>query len=101
MSEPVIVKKRFIAGAVCPQCHETDRLVVEIALQTSALPDEPRELSRRRCVACDFQDAFAADDRFGYQSLPRGRPERGPGALASTETVRIIDPSADGEESGL
>ena len=45
-----MAKKRFIAGAICPQCQAEDRLVVE------ELDGEPQ----RRCVSCGFQDQQAA-----------------------------------------
>jgi len=41
-----IVKKRFIAGAVCPRCSEMDRLVT--------YKEDGKEF--RECVSCDFHD---------------------------------------------
>ena len=47
------MKKRFIAGAVCPRCGELDRIVM---LQ----PEEgPRQ---RACVACGFHESLAELD---------------------------------------
>ncbi|MFT7387404.1 MAG: putative metal-binding protein (TIGR02443 family) [Candidatus Endobugula sp.] len=40
------VKKRFIAGAVCPRCSEMDRLVT--------YKEDGKEF--RECVSCDFHD---------------------------------------------
>ncbi len=40
------MKKRFIAGAVCPRCGEMDRLVM--------YKDNDKEF--RECVSCDFRD---------------------------------------------
>lgn len=41
--------RRFIAGAVCPQCRSVDRIVVEV-----------READkRRRCVACGHTEALS------------------------------------------
>ena len=40
------VKKRFIAGAVCPRCGEMDKLVT--------YNEDGKEF--RECVACDFHD---------------------------------------------
>ena len=40
------VKKRFIAGAVCPKCAQMDKLVI--------FRENEREF--RECVACGFKD---------------------------------------------
>ncbi|MBU2708637.1 YheV family putative metal-binding protein [Zooshikella marina] len=40
------IKKRFIAGAVCPRCAEMDRIVVF----------EQEGQQRRECVACGYSD---------------------------------------------
>jgi uncharacterized metal-binding protein (TIGR02443 family) len=40
------VKKRFIAGAVCPRCSEMDKLVT--------YKDGEKEF--RECVSCGFKD---------------------------------------------
>ena len=40
------VKKRFIAGAVCPKCAQMDKLVT--------FRENEREF--RECVACGFKD---------------------------------------------
>ncbi|CAM3489412.1 YheV family putative zinc ribbon protein [Parendozoicomonas haliclonae] len=40
------MKKRFIAGAVCPSCAEMDRLVVY----------EDQGVTIRECVNCGFTD---------------------------------------------
>jgi hypothetical protein len=40
------VKKRFIAGAVCPRCGEMDKIVMY----------KKDESEYRECVGCGFQD---------------------------------------------
>jgi uncharacterized protein len=40
------VKKRFIAGAVCPRCSEMDKLVMY----------KENEKDYRECVSCGFHD---------------------------------------------
>lgn len=42
------VKKRFIAGAVCPRCGEMDKIVMF----------QQGEKSTRECVACGFSDTM-------------------------------------------
>jgi uncharacterized metal-binding protein (TIGR02443 family) len=49
MSEgPVITKRRFIAGAVCPACSEPDKLMMW----------NEDEVPHRECVACGYSDTL-------------------------------------------
>ncbi|KJK15527.1 YheV family putative zinc ribbon protein [Pseudomonas sp. NPDC087612] len=45
---PVVTKKRFIAGAVCPACSEPDKLMM---WSEDSVP-------HRECVACGFSDTL-------------------------------------------
>ncbi|WPO99895.1 YheV family putative zinc ribbon protein [Pseudomonas sp. HR96] len=56
MSGPVVTKKRFIAGAVCPACSEPDKLMMW------SVDDVPH----RQCVACGYSDTLNAQG----QSVP-------------------------------
>ena len=47
-----VPRRRFIAGAVCPQCQALDRLVLEI--------DANNQEQRRHCVACGFSELMQA-----------------------------------------
>lgn len=71
-------RRRFIAGAVCPQCGEMDRLILE------------SDGSRRRCVACDYSDSLDS----ASSSEPKTRLDGGlkKSAVESTEVrpVRIL-----------
>lgn len=100
MTEVDIIRKRFIAAAVCPACDEVDRIVIEVALQIfgGQADDtaEPAELSRRRCVACGFADEFAPAEQVGFQGLPKGRPERPKSVPVNPVKVRILDPKDPG-----
>lgn len=100
MSEVRIIRKRFIAAAVCPACDEVDRIVVEVTVQVSEGesdgPQDHTELSRRRCVSCGFTDEFAPADRVGFQGLPKGRPERPKNPSVNPVKVRILDPKEPG-----
>ena len=73
-------RKRFIAGAVCPQCGETDRLVVY----------KEDGFNFRACVSCDFKEKML------FHASPvelETRVNSGTGrARAETRPVRIIDP---------
>ncbi|MCR9261635.1 MAG: YheV family putative metal-binding protein [Pseudomonadaceae bacterium] len=109
MTQVKILKKRFIAGAVCPDCQIVDRIVVETGTQVEAHAEKPGaqtadksgstdqpELSRRRCVACGFADEFSIDNRVNSQGVPRGKPERAKPnptqPASSAQPVRILDP---------
>jgi uncharacterized protein len=72
--------KRFIAGAVCPQCRAVDRIVVE----------QHEGVRRRRCVACGFTDTMTG----GVSAEPATRLTRRRADEAVTP-VRIIDPDRD------
>lgn len=88
MDQPVIAKKQFIAGAVCPQCDAIDRIVVEVTLATAGQPT----LSRRRCVQCNFADDFGATPQTVSQGVPKGRPERRKTVAPESTVVRIVIP---------
>ena len=83
-----IIKKQFIAGAVCPSCDVVDRIVVEIALAGL----ENCELSRRRCVDCGFADEFSSAEKLNSPVVPKGRPEKPRVAPAPATIVRILEP---------
>ncbi|XOV83842.1 MAG: YheV family putative metal-binding protein [bacterium] len=96
-----IFKKRFIAGAVCPECQAVDRIVVETAMPVPAGKaadriDPEQALSRRRCVACGFADEFSAANLINSQGVPRGKPEkprpRTDPSTTLTQAVRILVP---------
>ena len=80
------MKKRFIAGAVCPKCKEMDRMVLE----TSEAGEE-EEIQRRRCVACGFSEDYTPSESR-YDSLPKGKREKTVSTSSTSDVVRIIDP---------
>jgi uncharacterized metal-binding protein (TIGR02443 family) len=88
MTEPLVTKKRFIAGAICPDCRVVDRIVVETAAATPLLP----ELSRRRCVSCEFCDEFSETSQRLSQAIPKGRAERAKNSDEQASKVRILEP---------
>ena len=74
------MKRRFIAGAVCPECQAQDTLAVEM------LDGVPQE---RSCVKCGFSDSPPQ----ATGAVPRGRLEKPNEALSETPTqvVRLFD----------
>ena len=71
--------RRFIAGAVCPECREVDRLVVERVSVT---------LQRRICVACGFSDEVTGS---GSAGVPRGKHDQLRRTVADSSVVRIVE----------
>ncbi|WP_067104652.1 YheV family putative zinc ribbon protein [Microbulbifer flavimaris] len=79
--EKKAVKKRFIAGAVCPRCSEMDTIVnYRIG-----------EKNYRECVSCGFKDEIR------LQSSPAEIPTRVNERRRQEEIeapVKILDPSS-------
>jgi uncharacterized protein len=72
--------RRFIAGAVCPQCRALDRIVVE----RSETGDQ-----HRRCVACGHTDSMSG----GASTEPATRLTRPREDRVAATPVRILDGS--------
>lgn len=85
-------RRRFIAGAVCPACNALDRVyIVSTTAEKSAVSDtEEVEQITRICAACGFSDTQPLS---GGGGIPRGRPERPSTSPATSQPVRILDPS--------
>lgn len=83
--------RRFIAGAVCPNCREMDRIIIEEVPPGSL--DGGAEGRRRRCVSCGFSDAMTA----GGIAEPSTRFNRPRGADAPAAPVRIVTPPGKSE----
>lgn len=73
-------RKRFIAGAVCPECKEMDKMVVYI------------DSDVRACIACGFSEERPVDNARELQT----RVNRASARRMETpvETVTLIDPKA-------
>jgi uncharacterized protein len=77
------VKKRFIAGAICPKCKAQDRIMVY----------RLEAMDYRECVACGFKD------RMHFQSGARELQTRVNTPVEQvreeTHVVRLPDPKQD------
>ncbi len=72
--------RRFIAGAVCPQCGELDKLVLYVNT-----PDQ-----RRECVGCGYQDKLS-DTAVSAEPPTRVNQARpGEAPLAHETEVQVI-----------
>lgn len=80
MTKTKITRKRFIAGAVCPECKVMDRIVINLDTDT------------RHCLACDFEEARPPPPA-ATQELPT-RVSRPAARRVETpaEAVTIMDP---------
>ena len=76
------IRRRFIAGAVCPRCSAMDKIVVNLDTDT------------RECLACGF-NAARPDDKAQLNELPT-RVSRPAARRVETpaESVTIIDPAS-------
>ena len=77
MSQPI--KRRFIAGVVCPKCSEMDRTV----MYTNEAGEEVRE-----CISCGFSQTSseqAADDLKAANLATRVTPVDGKALLDEEE----------------
>lgn len=75
------MQRRFIAGAVCPQCSETDRIV----MYDNADGERVRE-----CVSCGYRDKL--DVHGNPSELPTrvNQPRADEKPLAHEDEVRVI-----------
>ncbi len=84
-----LVKRRFIAGAICPQCRQQDTLQIEYW----RLPGCEELQQARCCVACEFREApttGAEPRRKSLATLPRTR--RAPATQAvEAQAVRLVE----------
>ena len=83
--------KRFVAGAVCPNCQALDRIVIE------SVSDDT---TQKRCVECGFAEAQPTNRG---SSLPKTRLEQTARGDVDQQDgkaspVRIITP--DSNDSG-
>ncbi len=76
-----LFKKRFIAGAVCPQCAEIDKLT----LQRDDCGNQHRE-----CVRCGYRDVMSAEGKIGEVPTRVNQPRIDEQPLAHEEEVQSI-----------
>lgn len=73
--------KRFIAGAICPSCKETDKLVMW----------SEDHIPHRECMACGFSDTFdenAEKTKSLSELSTRVTPEKKP--MQSAKTIQFF-----------
>ncbi|MEM7101030.1 MAG: YheV family putative metal-binding protein [Pseudomonadota bacterium] len=93
MSDPTQNPRKFIAGAVCPNCQAVDRIVIEMrpSNDNDLTPAEQGENQTWRvCVACDFSEQMTETPQFSLPNTIKDRPPRDKAVVA--QTVTILDP---------
>ena len=84
-----LVKRRFIAGAICPQCRQQDTLQIEYW----QLPGCAELQQARCCVGCEFREApttVAEPQRKSLASLPRTRTAAAAKAVAA-QPIKLLE----------
>lgn len=76
------VKKRFIAGAVCPRCKATDRIVMY----------RIDDLDYRECVECGFRDEMRFKPGVREIQTRVNTPQEQ--VVSETQVVRLLNPEA-------
>lgn len=82
-----MIKRRFIAGAVCPRCAQMDKVVMY---------DDDLGQRVRECVACGYRDALDENGQPSELKTRVNQPRPGEPALAHEDEiaiVRVLDPS--------
>ena len=88
-------RRRFIAGAVCPRCALSDKIVVDL------------DTDQRQCVSCGFSEdrpGIAASSATGAAGGHPGELPTRVGRAAArrvetpAEAVTLVDPSKGNEE---
>ncbi|MBT3710550.1 MAG: YheV family putative metal-binding protein [Pseudomonadales bacterium] len=51
-------RRRFIAGATCPQCGEVDKVFTQTRSMRTSDSEVASEQRERGCVACDFLETI-------------------------------------------
>lgn len=83
LSEPDMIKKRFIAGAVCPSCGELDSIQM--------FTDE-NGTQTKQCVECEYSEMLSSEPRLEGE-LPDARISREEKVLEeNVDIVRIVVP---------
>lgn len=75
------MKKRFIAGAVCPRCSEMDKIVMY----------EKDEINYRECVECGYEDEMSVAGLAN--EIPTRVNEKPANPQVAEQVLNFVDPS--------
>jgi len=82
-----MIKRRFIAGAVCPRCAQMDKVVMY---------DDDIGQRVRECVSCGYRDALDENGQPSELKTRVNQPRPGEPTLAHEDEitiVRVLDPN--------
>ena len=77
------MKKRFIAGAVCPRCAEMDKIVMY----------EKDGKNFRECVVCGYEDEMPVAG--GAYEIPTRVQEKPAQSEVAEQALKFVDPEKD------
>ena len=86
------MKRRFIAGAVCPRCGQLDKIVMLI----------DSDDRHRECVSCGYSDALEQDSAADEPVTRVNQPRANEPALAHEDEVQVLNlvPPTNGDKRG-
>lgn len=82
-----MIKRRFIAGAVCPRCAQMDKVVMY---------DDAHGQRVRECVSCGYRDALDEQGQPTELTTRVNQARPGEQPLAHEDevvVVRVLDPN--------
>lgn len=79
-------KKRFIAGAICPRCKATDRIVMYRVGDTDY----------RECVECGFRDELRFKSGLREIQTRVNTPQEQ--IAKETQVVKLLEPQNQGQD---
>lgn len=82
MSENFRLKRRFIAGAVCPECQQMDKVVMY---------DDAQGRRWRECVSCGFKDEMTEQLNAEEPGTRVNQPRVGEKPLAHEDEVTVVN----------
>lgn len=79
--------KRFIAGAVCPECREADKIYIYL---------DENQTKWRACVNCDFLESMGGTSDKAMEEIPTRVNQHRPGEQplqheTPVERVKFVD----------
>ena len=77
------MKRRFIAGAVCPKCEQMDKV---------QMYDDDNHLRWRECVSCGFKELLVDQPNDAEELTTRvNQPVAGEQPLAHEDEVQVVN----------
>ncbi|CAA0081214.1 Uncharacterised protein [BD1-7 clade bacterium] len=75
------MKRRFIAGAICPKCEQLDKIVMY---------DDDNHKRHRECVSCGFKELMLDQPDADEISTRVNQPRAGEKPLSHEDEVQVV-----------